>query len=184
VLFLDERKRVVFANRAAQLLESNGDGLKLSVDGITLPNRQDDQKLQSLIAQALSPIASFAATTGGVMRAARPSGKRPYGILATPVARNYPVLSAIQPAACVVITDPESQAPLPTAQLQAAFGLTDGEARLAALLAAGEELRTAADRLKITYGTARTRLAEIFQKTGTRRQGELIRLLLTTFVAV
>jgi hypothetical protein len=32
----------------------------------------------------------------------------------------------------------------------------------------------------ITYGTARARLAEIFQKTETRRQGQLITLLLTT----
>jgi DNA-binding CsgD family transcriptional regulator len=64
--------------------------------------------------------------------------------------------------------------------LQAAFGLTEAEARLAALLASGEELRFAAEKLGITYGTARTRLAEIFQKTETRRQAELMKILLTT----
>jgi len=42
------------------------------------------------------------------------------------------------------------------------------------------ELRSAAAELKIAYGTARVRLAEIFHKTETRRQGELIRLLLST----
>jgi DNA-binding CsgD family transcriptional regulator len=64
--------------------------------------------------------------------------------------------------------------------LQSAFGLTEAEARLATLLADGIELRVAAEILGITYGSARTRLAEIFQKTETKRQGELIRLLLST----
>lgn len=41
-------------------------------------------------------------------------------------------------------------------------------------------LRSAATKLGITYGTARARLAEIFQKTETRRQAELVRLLLST----
>jgi DNA-binding CsgD family transcriptional regulator len=180
ILFLDERKHIVFANRAAQALESDGDGIKSGKDGITLLHRQDNDKLQSLIAKELSPIASPSASTGGTMRALRPSGKRPYGILVSPVSRNYPVLSMLRPAVCVVITDPDRQAPLPNHRLRAAFGLTAAEAKLAALLAAGEGLRSAAEKLEITYGTARTRLAEIFQKTDTRRQAELIRLLHAT----
>jgi DNA-binding CsgD family transcriptional regulator len=67
-----------------------------------------------------------------------------------------------------------------SARLRAAFSLTEAEARLAAQLAAGQDLRAAADKLGITYGTARTRLADIFQRTETRRQTELIKLLLTT----
>ena len=55
---------------------------------------------------------------------------------------------------------------------------------MAALLASGEDLKSAATTLGITYGTARARLAEIFQKTETCRQGELINLLLTTAAIV
>jgi DNA-binding CsgD family transcriptional regulator len=83
-----------------------------------------------------------------------------------------------------MISDPDNQRPLPSDRLQATFGLTEAEARLAALLAAGTELRAAATQLGITYGTARTRLAAIFQKTETRRQGELIKLLLITLAMV
>jgi DNA-binding CsgD family transcriptional regulator len=71
---------------------------------------------------------------------------------------------------------------LPADRLRAAFGFTEAEARLAALMAAGEDLRSAAEALEITYGTARMRLAQIFDKTETRRQGELIKLLLTTML--
>jgi DNA-binding CsgD family transcriptional regulator len=78
-----------------------------------------------------------------------------------------------------MITDPDQpSAPLPASHLRAMFGLTDAEARLADRLAAGDELRGAAAKLGITYGTARARLAEIFQKTETHRQGELVSLLL------
>jgi DNA-binding CsgD family transcriptional regulator len=92
----------------------------------------------------------------------------------------YPRLLTLRPAVCLVVIDPEATASVPSERLQAVFGLTNAEARLATLLAAGQDLRDAALQLGITYGTARTRLAAVFQKTSTRRQGELIKLLLTT----
>ena len=180
ILFLDERKNIVFANRAARVFESAGDGVSLDKDGISLLHRRDNDKLQSLITQELSPVASPSASLGGTMRALRPSGKTPYGIFVSPVSRNYPVLSILRPSVCIVITDPDRQTPLPNPRLQAAFGLTTAEAKLAALLATGEDLRSAAAKLEIAYGTARTRLGQIFLKTDTSRQGELIRLLLAT----
>jgi len=179
VLLLDERKRIVYANRSAEALSSNGDGIRLSAGGISLRCKADNDKLQRLIVQALTMI-GLPDAPPGAMRAIRPSGKQPYGILVAPVSKRYPALSTVRPAVCVVITDPEDQRPLPGHRLQAAFGLTAAEARLAALLASGEELRSAAAKLGITYGTARARLAQIFQKTETCRQGQLIRLLLTT----
>ena len=178
ILLLDENGRIVYANSGAEALRSTKDGIQLERDGVALTRRRDHDTLQALIANALSAIVSPEAS-GGVMRALRPSGKRPYLILVTPVNRRYPALSTLRPAVCLIITDPESQPPLPGDRLRDAFGLTAAEARLASLLAAGEELRASAAKLGITYGTARARLAAIFQKTDTRRQGELIRLLLT-----
>ena len=180
VLLLDEHKRMLYANRSAEALRSNGDGIRLSAEGIVTLRKQDHDRLQGLIAQVLSAVTSPGACPGGVMRVPRPSGKRPYTILVAPVSRRYPVLSVLRPAVCILITDPDAQRPLPSRHVQAAFDLTEAEARLAVLLANGAELRSAAAELKITYGTARARLAEIFQKTETRRQGELIKLLLTT----
>jgi DNA-binding CsgD family transcriptional regulator len=170
VLFLDEGKRIVFANRGAEALESDADGIRLHAAGISLASQRENDRLQALLAQ----------TRGGTMRASRPSGKRPYGIFVSPVSRRYAALSTVRPTVCVVITDPSRQAPMPVERLQAAFGLTEAEAKLAALLAEGLDLRAAAAKLEITYPTARTRLTTIFQKTETRRQGELIRLLLAT----
>jgi PAS domain-containing protein/DNA-binding CsgD family transcriptional regulator len=184
VLLLDERKHIVYANRAAEAFRSGGDGIMLNADGITALRRQDNDCLQRLIAQALSPAALPSASPGGVMRVFRPSGRRPYGVLVAPVSRRYPVLSTLRPAVSILITNPDNEKPLPGYRMQMIFGLTEAETRLATLLAAGEDLRSAADKLSITYGTARARLAEIFQKTDTCRQGELIKVLLTTLALV
>ena len=64
--------------------------------------------------------------------------------------------------------------------LRCHFGLTPAEARLALRLVAGETLRSAAAKLGITYETARTQLKNIFNKTGTSRQAELVVVVLTT----
>jgi DNA-binding CsgD family transcriptional regulator len=183
ILLIDERKRVVYANRKAEALSSAGDRISFSKDGVAALLKQDNVMLQCLIAQALSAPGSPCALAHGTMRVQRPSGKRPYVILVSPVSTRYSCLSTERPAACIVITDLASKPPIPHDRLKALFDLTDGEARLAVLLAAGEDLRSSAETLKITYGTARARLAEIFQKTDTRRQGELIKLLFTTLMA-
>lgn len=180
VVLLDEGCRVVFVNRAALQLQAREDGFRLAPAGVELAGRKENAKLQSLIADVISPGGSPGDSAGGFLRASRPSGKRPYGLSVFPASRASSPLSVFRPAVCIVVVDPEEQPPLPVERLESAFGLTRAEARLAAELATGEDLRVVAEKLKITYGTARTRLAQIFEKTGTRRQGELIRLLLLT----
>lgn len=60
------------------------------------------------------------------------------------------------------------------------FALSDTQARLAMLLANGYRLSDAAGKIGITEQTARTYSKEIFQRTGTTRQGELIQRILTS----
>jgi DNA-binding CsgD family transcriptional regulator/PAS domain-containing protein len=180
IVLLDEDRRVVYTNQAAHALGNAADGVSLSSRGWSLTRKPDDDKLQRLIAQTLAGRAGNGDARAGVMRAVRPSGRRPYGIIVTSVARDHHPLAGLRPAVCVMVTDPARAAVAPAQQLRAAFEFTEAEARLAARLAGGEELRDAAAQLGITYGTARARLAEMFQKTHTRRQSELITLLLRT----
>jgi DNA-binding CsgD family transcriptional regulator len=179
ILLLDERKRIVFANRAIRALEADHDGIGLGADGaggVAVPDKQDNDRLHALIDQALA--ATAVGPGANAVRARRPSGKRPYGILVGPVSRKYSVLSGLRPAVCIVITDPERSTYALKARLRTIFGLTEAEARLAGLLADGANLRDAASKLNVTYGTGRARLAQVFQKTETRSQAELVALLL------
>ena len=67
----------------------------------------------------------------------------------------------------------------PIDRLRCHFDLTPSEARLALHLVTGETLRSAAAKLSITYETSRTSLKNIFRKTGTCRQAELVVVILT-----
>jgi len=175
ILLLDEQRKIVFANRAAQALQANGDGILFSAAGVRMLLQRDDGRLQGLIARAL---VRDPGPEAGAMRAIRPSGKRPYGILVGPISRDVFLLSDMRPAVCIVITDPDRGTPALMHRLHTSFGLTEAEARLTALLVEGEDLRRAAGKLRITYGTCRTRLGAIFEKTDTRSQSELVALLL------
>jgi DNA-binding CsgD family transcriptional regulator len=66
--------------------------------------------------------------------------------------------------------------PLPAPKVLAqAFGLSQPEARLAHALGEGCSLRQAAEKLGVTLETARSYSKQIFAKTGTRGQPDLIR---------
>lgn len=63
-------------------------------------------------------------------------------------------------------------------RLRERFAFTPAEAAFALEIVKGDGRQAAADRLGITVGTARSHLSSIFDKTGSRRQAELVRLLL------
>ncbi len=58
------------------------------------------------------------------------------------------------------------------------FCLTPGEARLAKCLGEGLSLREAAAEFGVSVNTVRMQLRHVFAKTGTRRQLDLVRLIL------
>lgn len=179
IFLVDEHKRLAYANRSATALSLRKDGVRLSSGGLVFDDKAGHDRLQGLISQALSSAQAAQALPAHVVRIPRPSGKKPYSVFVSKVSQQQSALSALKPAVYVIVTDPDDERRLPLQSAQAAFGLTRAEAQLAVILAGGADLRAAADELKVTYGTARTRLAQIYLKTA-RRQGELIRLLLTT----
>lgn len=180
IVLLDEMGGVILANRAARRLAEAADGLTLLRDSIALVHGGDNARLQRLIGDALTATHRSGVDPGGAMTALRRSGKRPFSIVVSPLSPAGFALTTLRPAACVVIADPERQDALPPDRLRALYGLTPAETRLANRLVAGDDVRHAAETLEVSYATARSQLAVIFRKTETRRQGELVRLLLTT----
>jgi len=83
-----------------------------------------------------------------------------------------------QPRAIVFIVDPERVPVVPEKYLQLLYHLTPAEAAVAARILRGEGLQAVADSLRITLETVRTHRQRIFDKIGTRRQAELVRVVL------
>jgi DNA-binding CsgD family transcriptional regulator len=80
--------------------------------------------------------------------------------------------------AALFIQDSERRVMSTEEGLRNLYALTPAEARLAAILTEGVSLRTSAERLGITFQTARDHLKRILSKTQTSRQSELMRLIL------
>jgi DNA-binding CsgD family transcriptional regulator len=79
----------------------------------------------------------------------------------------------------VFIGDPDRPVEIDPAHLCQIYGLSRAEARVVALLARGYRLDQVADALGVAYETVRKHLKQVFGKTGTARQAELVRLLVT-----
>ena len=108
-----------------------------------------------------------------VSRRSRP----PLQIQISPI-RNS-VIQTSQPIAAVAfVSDPLRQHRPSQEILRALYGLTPAECRVALLLGDGHAPRKIANMVGVTDNTVRSQIKSIFSKTGVRRQGELIRLLL------
>ena len=112
------------------------------------------------------------------MRLARRSGKGSYTVTVAPVKREASWI-AQEPMALVLIADPDVTPLPPKEMLAQLFGFTAGEMRVAERLMMGDSPEQAAAFLQVKTATARWHLASMYRKTGTNRQAELLRLLLS-----
>lgn len=171
-LVLDRRGRCVVMNALAQPLM--GGDLRLTDNRAHAVDRESDRRLQRLIDCAVAAQAPGCSVPSPIFVRRREG--RPYMIEALPA--TGPMRDVFQRiAALLVVTDLNTRPPPPDGLIREAFGLTPAEARLAATLGEGEDLRRAAELHSIAYETARQHLKAIFAKAEVRRQSELVALL-------
>jgi DNA-binding CsgD family transcriptional regulator len=95
-----------------------------------------------------------------------------------PVSPAFTAHVSEQRLVAIFVVDPDHAADPTPQQLQLQFGLTPAEAELAHEIAKGEGLIACAKALHISRATASTHLQRIFEKTGTKRQAQLVRVIL------
>jgi len=185
VFFIDERGKVLFYNDAANRLLTQRDGIVLTgLQRLGAVRSGDDAEVQRLVREACAMSSGAGERPGGVLQIRRPSNRRPYAMIIAPLGlRQWPFLSE-RPAAAVFVSDPEHTVQPPAEHLARLFGLTPAEARLAAALAARLSLEDYAEQAKITIGTARWTLKRVLEKTGCRRQSELVHILVTSVAGI
>ena len=177
LVVVDRRSRVLLTNRAAEAIFVARDGLSLNPE-LTAARSREAAALRALVAGAAATGAGEAAGSGGTMHVSRPSMRRPYTVMVAPLRSQESIFGCREGAAVVFVADPERRLETRPSVLRRLYGLTPAESALASRLLEGETLRTAADRLSITLNTAKTHLRHLFEKTGTNRQSELVRVLL------
>lgn len=108
----------------------------------------------------------------------------PVTVMVRPGPPYGPVSAPLRRTATVILRDPARRLHLAAPDLEQLFGLSRAEARLAQLLADGLSTDEAALQLGVSRNTVRSQLQAIFAKTGTNRQGDLVRLLLSSAAAL
>lgn len=182
VFLLDGEGRVVWQNDWASRILAQQDGLITSDGELRALSANAGAELQILIKSALMASRRPGTRPGGMMTVPRPSLKRPYQILVTPLSKEPEASLAspemrVGPSAAIFIMDLEQKSVPPAEVLSTLYNLTPAEARLATALSAGVSVKDYAERGELSVNYVRWLLKQVEAKTDTRRLTELIQLL-------
>lgn len=180
VFKVDRFGKPLSMNSAAEALIARADGLRLSRGRLHAEAQRHTARLLGLFESAAAEGTRWTRMVGSV-DLPRKSSTAPLHVAVLAISRRTKGGDDLDDdaSALVLVVDPRGGCALSGEALQKVYGLTPSEVRLAVRLCEGVSVSDAADQLSITVGTSRNHLKRIFEKTGTKRQAELVRLLLS-----
>lgn len=181
VIILDGDAHPVVMNKMAEAITAAEDGLRCGHDGLAAARSRENAALQRLIAGALATSIGQSLEGGGAIHVTRHSGKPALNISVVPASPAVMQELALSgPHALVLVADPALQ---PQVVLTPTFiefyGLTPAEARLLEALVNGASPEQCHLQFGVSMATVRKHLQSVFGKTGTNRQSDLVRLVLS-----
>jgi DNA-binding CsgD family transcriptional regulator len=184
VILVDAEKRAILMNRSVEEILALDDGFRLERNQPVLDNARENRALQACLGAAVKAQPKRGSSAGDVLAATRPSGRRAFPLMVGPLLAAHPDSSIDDAKAILFIADPEGGQIGTTEVLQTLYQLTHAEAELVRLIAEGHSLEEVAAKRGVTMNTVRSQLKQVFSKTDTSRQGELVHLVLTGVASV
>ncbi|THD63454.1 hypothetical protein [Phenylobacterium sp.] len=175
LFLLDAEGRVKRVNPAGEALARAGAGVAIIGGRLSATAAEAANRLAALIGAAASR--DTARRTGGSMALASPTLPTPLSVTVAPVRAGTAPLFASGRTVIVCVTDLGASIALSEQKLRDLFALTPAEAKVSAALFKDADPKKAAARLGISSRTLQVHLGHIFEKTGTNRQSELMRLM-------
>jgi DNA-binding CsgD family transcriptional regulator len=171
--------RPQIANRMALAILHKKDGISLAHTGLVADRAADTRLLRRLLQDTLmSPESGEPKDSPLVLERKTASSSLIVRVVPGPGLECWQ--GPEQRTALLKLYDPDLGLVVDERALISLYGLTRGEAALAAKLVQGKSIEEAASDLFISAHTVRTHLKRIFMKTDTHRQPELVvRMLLT-----
>ena len=179
VLVFDARHSPLVVNRSARRILDLCDGFAIERGRPRLADRREDGVFQALLAKACEAALGGQRGLSDVMQVTRPSGRRAFALMVAPLLDTPPGSAEGDAVSVAFITDPETGNVTATEVLEELYMLTHAEAELVRMLSEGRSLEQVATARSVTMNTVRSQLKQVFSKTDTKRQGELVRLVLT-----
>ncbi len=183
VILLDRGSNLVFCNNAAERVLASGDGLRRRQGAIHATHLRDDLRLQVALDHVIN--ANIPGADGEHDRTApMMSIKRENGppLILSVLPTDEPAAEPSDVAAVVYLVDPALETDQLLEPICKMYHLTPVETKLTCKLAAGASLVEAATAIHVKEQTARSCLKQIFAKTETNRQAELVRLMLSNLI--
>lgn len=180
VVLVNTTGQVVFVNKLAENIILAKDGFTIGIDNLCRARSSGEtEQLHNHIASATETRDKQDHSLGGVMSLTRPSLKRDYQIRVASLRSDEYNLEQERPAAAIFIADPETKCEPSVNDIAQLMGLTRAESRVVSDLLTGSTVKQTAKQLDLTEGTVRFYLQSIYQKTDTRGQSDLMRVVLS-----
>jgi DNA-binding CsgD family transcriptional regulator len=171
VILLDRSAKIIFANKAAELLSSDAGPLRLRNTGIAAFSAPFSRRLDQLVQSALRGLPA------ATMSVSHPDDGRLVTLFVSSVrSRDVDRLVSFDlrdAAAMIFVFDPAGPAEVPPTWLMDAYHLTSAEARVALHAASGRSVAEIGVQLNTSPNTVKTHLRRVFAKTGVHGQAEL-----------
>jgi len=175
VVLADDDSKIVHTNAAATAMLAASDPLLARHGRIAVQSATTTSTLQSAIAQAAKDEAALGQKGIGIP-IPRSSGD-PLVIHVLPLRRGDMRAGLVQRAAAALFVASASGPPqLPHDALIQLYDLTPAEIRIFELICDGQTREAISSQLGVSVSTVKSHLFHVFEKTGCRRQVDLVRL--------
>jgi len=177
VVFLDESGRILSENRVATDILNGSNGLYVRNSHLFALSADDTNTLKRAMGVVGGQKAG--ADIVEILEIAASAETEPLKLIL--FSQCFPEVNSnvASQVTVVLMFDPARTPTVDSETLMEVFGLTPGEARVAAALAQGTGSKELPALLNITQNTVKTHLKHIFRKTGTSGQSDFIRKLIS-----
>lgn len=175
-IMVDEWGLVVHANRAAHILMDQRNAIWIEDRHLCTSTLASTKQIGMEVIVAISASRGSDSTVPGIVVVPRPDNVP----LTATVFPMRAAESGLKGAAVLFVHDPSDMPGAKPDLLKRLFSLSTAEAELVVALCKGQTVDEAARTRRTSVHTVRTQLKSIFGKTGTRRQTDLVALVLSS----
>ena len=181
IFLVDPGARIIYSNTQARTLLATANVVRESMGRLSALDPAADRHFRSLLTGMLT--GAHGAPNGGVALPLATAGSKHVWSECAWIAHVLPLIADrlrksrhLAALASVIVREAKVNLIPALATVATTYGLTPAESRMLAAIVNAGGVRQAAQTLGVCETTAKTHLKRIFEKTGTNRQTELVKL--------
>ncbi len=187
IVLFDSGGALCFANRSAQRILAEEDGVRLrhltensGLGEIIIEDSKAQENFSNAIKNAISPDPLHTLHFSQAVSISRPSGRQAYTFNFSSLATQNEFGSEDNtPHAIAFVTDSAEPIRLNAELMKKTYGLTSAEIRVAEMLAECLTVEETAEQLGISRSTVKAHQQHIYEKTNTNSRAKLMKLLMS-----